>query len=101
MAGTGDGSGGVGDKRAKIVGYLVVCGIGVGATLQTSEFFRFVQFWSAFCFRRFVRFRMPPNPEEISTRLLHSLSGMLLVIGIRLSLDYGILLRSSSVCGVC
>lgn len=48
MTGTGDGSGGVGDKRAKIVGYLVVCGIGVGATLQTSEFFCFARFWPAF-----------------------------------------------------
>lgn len=39
MIGTGDGSGGVGGKRARIVGFLIVCGVGVGATLQTSEFF--------------------------------------------------------------
>lgn len=42
--GTGDGSGGAGGKRARIVGYLVVCGVGVGATLQTSEFFFLLPF---------------------------------------------------------
>lgn len=51
--GTGDGSGGVGGRRARIVGFLVVCGIGVGATLQTSEFaFGFVCFYSVlWCWR--------------------------------------------------
>lgn len=39
---------GSGEERARIVGFLVLAGVGVGATLQTSEFLLLSSFFALF-----------------------------------------------------